>query len=111
MVEHMLCELGYEVLAVDSPREAIQLARSFAGAIDLLVTDMVMPKMNGLELLDALQEDIPDIKVLFIAGYVYRSKDIQDDNILGVGFLQKPFTLYDLARKVDSVIRQNDNKK
>ena len=111
MVEHMLCELGYEVLAVDSPREAIQLARSFAGAIDLLVTDMVMPKMNGLELLDALQEDIPDIKVLFISGYVYRSKDIQDDNILGVGFLQKPFTLYDLARKVDSVIRQNDNKK
>jgi CheY-like chemotaxis protein len=111
MVEHMLCELGYEVLAVDSPKEAIRLARSFAGGIDLLVTDMVMPKMSGPELIDALHEDLPGLKVLFISGYIHQIKEVWNNDILGIGFLQKPFTLNDLSVNVRYILHQHDEKK
>lgn len=104
-------ELGYEVLAVDSPKEAIRLARSFAGGIDLLVTDMVMPKMSGPELIDALHEDLPGLKVLFISGYIHQIKEVWNNDILGIGFLQKPFTLNDLSVKVHYILHQHDEKK
>src|SRR2546426_11432688 len=84
--------------------EALALAGRHAGEIDLLVTDVVMPDMNGRVLSQRLMEVRPAIKTLYLSGYT-------DDAILhhgvlqeGVAFLQKPFSLGALARKVRDVI-------
>ena len=95
---------GYTVLAAGGGAEAIRLFESHPGEIDLLLSDVVMPEMSGRQLLDALRQRHPGLRVLFMSGYT-------DDAILlhGVGgatdtFLQKPFTPLSLARKVRELI-------
>jgi len=67
----LLTRQGYTVLAANSPGEAIQLAREHAGEISLLVSDVIMPKMNGRDLANNLQELNPRLKLLFMSGYTY----------------------------------------
>jgi PAS domain S-box-containing protein len=96
----MLERLGYTVLAGATPGEAIRLAREHAGKIDLLMTDVVMPGMNGRDLARNLLSLCPDLKRLFMSGYtanVIAHHGVLDE---GVHFIQKPFTLNDLAAKV-----------
>lgn len=104
MVQLMLTELGHQVLALDSPEEAIRLVAARGGGFDLLVTDMVMPKMNGEELAAVLQADLPDLKVLFMSGYAPRGMEIQGEEGRDPCFLQKPFGINDLALKVQEVM-------
>ena len=96
----MLEGLGYQVLSASSPAEAIQLARDHEGKIHLLLTDVVMPKMNGWEVSRIVTEDRPDIKTLFVSGYTAGS--IGNHGVLeeGMVFLAKPFSRDDLAYKV-----------
>lgn len=96
----MLEELGYRVLAAGTPAEAIMLAREDAGELRLVVTDVVMPEMNGRELATLLQSLYPDIKILFMSGYtadVIAHRGVLDQ---GVNFIQKPFSMKSLAVKV-----------
>ncbi len=95
----ILNRAGYTVLPASSPTEAIDLARRSEG-IDLLLTDVVMPGMNGRELADRIRSERPGLRVLFMSGYT-------DDVILhhgvlapGVAFLQKPLTPDSLTRKL-----------
>ena len=100
MTMAMLERLGYTVLAGATPGEAIGLAREHAGKIDLLMTDVVMPEMNGRDLAKNLLSLYPDLKRLFMSGYtanVIAHHGVLDE---GVHFIQKPFTLKDLAAKV-----------
>ncbi len=91
---------GYSVLEARSPGEALLMAERHPAALDLVLTDVVMPMMGGRELVERLRRVRPDIAVLFMSGYT--------DNIIahhgvlerGVAFLQKPFTRNVLARKV-----------
>ena len=106
MVRLMLTELGHQVLAAASPDEALQLAEEHRGAIDLLVTDLVLPKMDGRELADTLQAANPGLRVLFISGQALPAVDPKTDAGQGAGFLQKPFRMDDLARKVQEALRQ-----
>lgn len=106
MVQLMLTELGHQVLAAASPDEALQLAEEHRGAIDLLVTDLVLPKMDGRELADTLQVANPGLRVLFISGHALPAVDPKTDAKQGAGFLQKPFRMHDLGRKVQEVLRQ-----
>ena len=102
----MLLDLGYKVLAAGSPAEAIRLAGEHAGRIDLLMTDVVMPEMNGRELEGHIQKTNPGIKVLFMSGYtvnVISHHGVLDE---GVHFIQKPFTLKDVAMKVRTTLDQ-----
>jgi two-component system cell cycle sensor histidine kinase/response regulator CckA len=69
MGQLMLKKLGYQVLAAASPEAALRLAEERAGHIDLLVTDVVMPDMNGRDLADRLHTLYPNIKILFMSGY------------------------------------------
>lgn len=94
-----LTRLGYHVLTADSPMKAIRVAKEFEGPIDLLMTDVIMPEMNGRELYLRLAEH-RKIRCLYISGYT--ADHIQDRGILseGVTFLQKPFTLQALSEKV-----------
>ncbi len=96
----MLEKLGYRMLMAASPVEAMRLAQAHAGEIHLLMTDVVMPEMNGRDLARRLLALYPDIKRLFMSGY---SADIiAHHGVLeeGVYFIQKPFSIHDLAAKI-----------
>jgi len=91
---------GYRVLAANSPEEAIMLAEAHEGPIHLLITDIIMPQMDGKELADRLWERLPGLKCLFMSGY---SADIiAKHGVLeeGIHFMEKPFTLREVALKV-----------
>jgi PAS domain S-box-containing protein len=104
MATTILTRMGYIVLATDTPGEAIQLARKHGGEISLLLTDVIMPEMNGRELADKLLTQYPGLRRLFMSGYT--SDVIAHHGVLdeGVHFIQKPFTLVALAAKVREVL-------
>jgi PAS domain S-box-containing protein len=100
MATIMLERLGYTVIAAPSPNEAIRLAGEYSGRIDLLMTDVVMPGMNGRDLAENLLSLYPDIRQLFMSGYT--ANVIAHHGVLdkGVHFIQKPFSLKDLSVKL-----------
>ena len=104
MTGMMLHRLGYAVLSAGKPAEAIELARNHTGKIHLLITDVVMPEMNGQELARHIQELFPECGVLYMSGYTAES--IARHGILneGVHFIQKPFSVDQFARKVREII-------
>jgi YesN/AraC family two-component response regulator len=93
------------VLAAATPGEALQLARAHRGQIHLLMTDVVMPRMNGAELASYVVALYPDLKRLFMSGY---PSDIIAHHGVGQGsdFIQKPFAMRDLAAKIRDVLDQ-----
>ena len=102
----MLEKLGYRVLTAADPGEAIRLARENDNGINLLITDVVMPGMNGRALADQLQTFCPGLKTLFMSGYT--SNAIAHHGVLdeGVNFIQKPFSKKDLAVKVRKALER-----
>jgi CheY-like chemotaxis protein len=104
----MLERLGYTVLTASTPGEAMALAKGHSDKIHLLLTDVVMPEMNGRELANQLQALYPDLKTLFMSGYT--SNVIAHRGVLeeGVRFIPKPFSIKDLAVKVREAL---DNEK
>lgn len=95
---------GYRALAASSPGEAIRLAEEHLGEIHLLMTDVVMPEMNGRVLAKRLLSLYPDIKCLFMSGYT--ANVIAHHGVLeeGVHFIHKPFSLNDIALKLREVL-------
>jgi two-component system sensor histidine kinase EvgS len=96
----VLERFGYDVLTAATPGEAIQLFDNHQGPVHLLVTDVVMPEMNGRELAARLRASRPELKTLFVSGYsasALAPRGVLDE---GVHFLQKPFSLDDLAASV-----------
>jgi signal transduction histidine kinase len=104
MTTMMLTRLGYTVVAANTPGEAIRLADEYLGRIDLLMTDVVMPEMNGQDLAEKLLSHVPGLKRLFMSGYT--ANVIKDHGVLdhGVHFLQKPFSMQELSGKVRKVL-------
>ena len=92
LVKRLLEELGYVPLIAPSPLAAIQLVKSHPGSIDLLITDVVMPEMNGRELAQELQALLPELKVLFMSGYT--SNIIAKRGILDVNVILLQKTVY-----------------
>src|SRR5262249_23571508 len=97
-----LRQLGYHVLEAGDGDEALARARSYAGPIHLLVTDVVMPRMGGIELAQRLRVQRPKTRVLHVSGYVDPS--LLEGATPGSAFLQKPFLPDTLARKVREVL-------
>ncbi len=95
---------GYQVLAAHSPNEALRLSEAHPGLIHLLMTDVVMPEMNGRDLANRLMSLYPRLRCLFISGYT--SDVIAHHGVLdeGLHFLQKPYTAQVLAKKVREVL-------
>jgi PAS domain S-box-containing protein len=104
---NVLTRLGYRVLTARSPYEALELAGGGAEKFDLLLTDVIMPQMNGRELAERIQSLQPDLKVLFMSGYT--SDVVIHQGVLdrGVNFIEKPFSPQTLARKVREVLENN----
>lgn len=104
VVEMQLQKLGYQVLAADTPIEAIRLASEHRKEIVLLVSDVVMPGMNGRDLSRKVREICPDIRVLFMSGYTADEVVRRDVLDAGVNFIQKPFSRKDLSDKVQRIL-------
>jgi len=107
---HALLErLGYRVLSAKTPYGALRLVAEHSGDIDLLITDVVMPEMNGLDLAGRLSGLRPGVKILFMSGYT--ADVIAHHGVLdkGVNFIQKPFSLVALAAKVREVLDKGRN--
>ena len=102
----MIERLGYNVLSAERPDAAVRLAAEHDGKIDLLLTDVVMPEMNGRELASQLNVSQPGLKTLYMSGYtadVIDHHDVLDEDVL---FVQKPFSMQDLAVKIREALEQ-----
>ncbi|MBI5895139.1 MAG: response regulator, partial [Desulfobacterales bacterium] len=100
----VLKQYGYTVLAAQTPQAALDQVQSHAGAIDLLITDVVMPGMNGKVLSERIAALRPGVKTLFMSGYT--ADVIAHHGVLqeGVHYLQKPFAVKAMAAKVRQVL-------
>ncbi len=100
LAERMLGSLGYRVLTAPGPTEALAVAEEYAPGISLLVTDVVMPETSGRELVGRMQSLRPGLACLYMSGYT--ADVIENHGVLdeGVHFLQKPFSVEQLAVKV-----------
>jgi len=104
MGKKMLERLGYGVWTAATPAEAFCLAAEHQDEIQLLITDVVMPEMNGRDLADQLHTLYPDMKILFMSGYtanVIAHQGVLDE---GVQFIQKPFSMNDLGVKIRTIL-------
>jgi CheY-like chemotaxis protein len=102
LVVDVLERAGYAVLVADDGEAAARTAETHAGAIALVVTDVVMPRMSGADLAAALRVTRPDTKILFMSGYV--GKVDQDALRDGAAFISKPFTPRELLAKIRDVL-------
>lgn len=104
LVLEILTKQGYKVLDAPDAESALKIGEDFPDDIDLLLTDVIMPRLNGVELYRQMRISHPTIKVLYMSGYT--------DNLIapygileeGTHFLQKPFTVKGLAQKVRYVL-------
>lgn len=105
MTRLVLEGLQFSVIAASDSREAMRLAEAHAGPIDLLLTDVIMPEMDGKELADRLTARFPEMKTLYMSGYT--ADLIAQRGVLAPGthFLSKPFTVDQLSEKLSKVFR------
>ena len=100
----ILERVGYRVLTARHGREALELCRRYEDPIHLLITDMIMPEMGGKELAENVAELLPDTRIILLSGYagdtVLSESALSSDS----DFLQKPFTVRSLSRKVKEVL-------
>jgi two-component system, cell cycle sensor histidine kinase and response regulator CckA len=99
-----LTSLGYTVLAAEDGESALDLAGRQSEQIHLLITDAMMPRMSGLALARRLRERRPGIKVLYISGYANDATALEGIGLQNEPFLQKPFSMDALGRKVRSLL-------
>ncbi len=97
---------GYKVLTANAPEEALKLAKNYSSRIDLLITDLIMPTMNGKDLAEKLSEIVPGLHNLFMSGYT--GEALAESGVVSerIYFLQKPFSLKTLTAKVREVLRK-----
>lgn len=102
MTKQMLSNLGYKVLATSLPNEAISIAERVNGRIDLLLTDIILPEMNGKTMADKLISKYPKIKCLYMSGY--SGDHIPKDENLNI--IQKPFSVTGIAEKIRETLTE-----
>lgn len=100
----VLDKLGYTVITASNPHSALDISKNMAGKIDLLLTDVIMPGMNGKELMEKINVLHPELKCLFMSGYT--ADIIAHKGVLfeGVNYIQKPFERVLLAQKIRAIL-------
>ncbi len=107
-IAHFLEQRGYSVLRARDGRQALKVASSHSGAIDLLLSDIVMRGINGIELARRMTRTDPELKVLLMSGYTEKRTELEDPAAPGFrpDFLQKPFSTAELGRKLRELLDQ-----
>ncbi len=108
LVSGILDSLGYTLLTAGTPGEAMRLAEEYTGEIHLLMTDVILPEMNGKDLAEQIKKTRPAMKCLFMSGYtadVVAHRGMLDE---GVQFIPKPFSRRDLAAKIRTTLEKSD---
>ena len=100
-----LARCGYKVLEAANGEDALRMAHEFPGPIQLMITDVVMPKMSGAQLAVELTCQRPEMKVLFVSGYAEKTVLRHGHIDVGARFLQKPFSLKALSRKIRQILK------
>jgi signal transduction histidine kinase len=106
LVTEMLTSFGYTVLDAQNSTEAFEIVANHDGQIDLLLTDVVMPELNGRELADELLASRPGLKVLFTSGYPADTIVRNGIADAGIEFIQKPYLANELAQKIRSLLSE-----
>jgi two-component system cell cycle sensor histidine kinase/response regulator CckA len=101
LVAEMLSDLGYRVLSASSGTEALAMAPNVSGEIHVLITDVLMPEMDGTKLAESLRSQRPSLKVLFVTGDTTEACPSSP----GMSRLNKPFTIKMLAEKVRELLK------
>jgi CheY-like chemotaxis protein len=104
LLREVLERSGYAVLACEHPAEGIETCQRHSGQIDLLLTDVVMPGMNGKEMANRIAEMLPELRVVFMSGYTEQA--LLKDGLLDsrIEYLQKPFSLHTLRQRLARVM-------
>lgn len=100
--------LGYTALSAQDPRDAVTISRMHAGPIDLLLTDVVLPGIDGRSLYERLLESRPGVKVIYMSGYASGLLEHYNVAIADPHFLQKPFALESLAKKIREALAESE---
>jgi len=104
----LLQEIGYRIHVAATSRQALELCADSQTPIDLLLTDIIMPGMNGKELSELIVKIRPATRVLFMSGYAADVLDLKMVRTDGLDFIEKPFDLHSLHQKIQSILLQND---
>ncbi|MFN3412259.1 MAG: ATP-binding protein, partial [Exilispira sp.] len=106
----MLEKLNYNVTVAKSPFEALSIIERNGNLFDCILTDVIMPEMNGRQLVDKIKAKYPEIKVLFMSGYT--DNVIVHHGILdsGVEYIQKPFMMNEIGEKLKNILKEKDKK-
>ncbi len=104
LVTEILEDEGFKVVSAYNGKEALEVASSYSGSFDLMLTDVIMPEMNGKDLAAKIKELKPELKILFMSGYT--GEEMRTRGVLepGMNFIQKPFTPDSLIAKVVEVL-------
>ena len=104
VIVRMLEADGFTVLPASCGEDALSVSRREDVSIDLLLTDIVMPEMGGVELADRLERERPGMRILFMTGYA--EEVVVNEGILGKGreCIGKPFTQMDIVKKVQAIL-------
>ena len=107
LIVDTLKPLGYNCLVAKSGKEAIDIIQKYEGEIHLLLTDIVMPYMNGRELAEIIKKERPDIKIIFMSGYTEHVITPNDAIKMGIHYISKPITPIALIHKIRTVLQNN----
>ena len=107
MICTMLEDFGYIILNARNGLEALDLMTGNKGKeIDLLLTDVIMPELNGYELAEKILKDVPDLKILYMSGYTDGIIDKKSKTDNSIKFIKKPFTTYELVNKIYKILNK-----
>lgn len=108
IIERALKPLGYRLLIAVSPEEAIKINETYEGDIHLLLTDVIMPKMNGKDLADRILSKRPDVKAVFMSGYLAETTVHRNNDEKYEIYLQKPIRINVLRQKLREILDKNN---
>jgi CheY-like chemotaxis protein len=106
LIHHTLKQFGYTIILARDGLEALEICRKTNQKIDLILTDVIMPHMNGPRLAQEVLRLHPEIKVIFMSGYTDKTIPREQLARLGATYLQKPFSHNQLAEKIRKVLNQ-----
>ncbi|MCF8130817.1 MAG: response regulator, partial [Deltaproteobacteria bacterium] len=110
MTKEALEKLGYTVLAMDSPTDTLNMVEEYSDDIHLLMTDVIMPEMDGKQLAEAIKNLRKGIKIIYMSGYT--ANTIAHHGVLdeGINFIEKPFSIHSLAHKIREALDEVSEK-